>query len=325
MRAQPLHLLLLFAFGCGWGMSMPLAKIAVSTGHEPYGLIFWQLVVVVAVLTPVALIAGKPVKLRLRHLWFCSLIACTGAVLPDLFYYLGATHLPGGVLSILMASAPLFSLPIALALGNDRFSLLRLGGLMLGMVGVALMILPEEGLPAAVPVGFVLLTLLAPALYATEGNIVARWGTHGLDPFRTIVGASFIGMIITFPIAVLSGQWINPLESFGAPELALAASAAIHGLVYAGYVWLVGRAGSVFSAQVGYIATGFGVLWSILLLGESYSGWVWAALLTILAGVFLVQPRAPKDSTPEPALAPMPGAGDITGAGAATAEEEAPR
>jgi drug/metabolite transporter (DMT)-like permease len=37
--------------------------------------------------------------------------------------------------------------------------------------------------------------------------------------------------------------------------------------------------------------TGFGVLWSILFLGERYSGWLWAALALMLLGLFFVQPR----------------------------------
>jgi len=40
-------------------------------------------------------------------------------------------------------------------------------------------------------------------------------------------------------------------------------------LIYAAYVWLVGRAGSVFGGQVAYIVTGCGVLWAMALLGES--------------------------------------------------------
>ena len=52
-----------------------------------------------------------------------------------------------------------------------------------------------------------------------------------------------------------------------------------------------GRAGAVFAAQGAYIVTGFGVLWSMLLLGEVYSIWIWAAMALIFAGLFLVQPR----------------------------------
>ncbi|QIE44800.1 hypothetical protein G5B38_04250 [Pseudohalocynthiibacter aestuariivivens] len=50
MRETPFLYAVLFVMGIGWGLTVPLAKIAVSTGHQPMGLIFWQLVVVVVFL-----------------------------------------------------------------------------------------------------------------------------------------------------------------------------------------------------------------------------------------------------------------------------------
>jgi drug/metabolite transporter (DMT)-like permease len=47
----------------------------------------------------------------------------------------------------------------------------------------------------------------------------------------------------------------------------------------------------VFAAQSGYLITGAGVVWAMLLLGERFSPWVWAALVVLLAGVLLVSPR----------------------------------
>ena len=75
------------------------------------------------------------------------------------------------------------------------------------------------------------------------------------------------------------------------------ASAVIHGLVYTGYVWIIGRAGAVFAAQVSYLVMGFGVVWAMLFLGERYSLWVWAAFAVMLIGLALVQPRARESVT----------------------------
>jgi len=47
----------------------------------------------------------------------------------------------------------------------------------------------------------------------------------------------------------------------------------------------------VFSSQVAYLVTGWGVLWSMLLLGEWYSIWVWMAFALMLVGITLVRPR----------------------------------
>ena len=71
----------------------------------------------------------------------------------------------------------------------------------------------------------------------------------------------------------------------------MAASVA-HVLVYAGYVWLVGQAGPVFTAQVSYLVTLSGLFWSKLILSESYSPLIWLSLALMVLGMYLVQPRA---------------------------------
>lgn len=294
--------LVLLVLGIGWGLTLPLANIAVSTGHEPYGLIFWQFVVVVAMLGPFALTrrARPRVALGRRHYMLFVALAMTGAILPDVFFYIGAAELPAGVLSITAATAPMFALIVALAMGNDQFSWARLSGVGLGLGGVVLMIGPKASLPDAGMAFFVLLTLLAPALYATEANIVAKFGTFGLDPMQTIVGASLVGMVFALPLALLTDQWVDPFARFGAAEMALIGAAALHAVSYAMYVWLVGRAGSVFASQSAYIVTATGVISSIILLRESYSLFIWLALAVMLLGVFLVQPRARKGLVPVP-------------------------
>ena len=298
MRTRAGPYLILLVLGMGWGLSVPLSKIAVSTGYQPFGLIFWQLVIVVAVLGGFSAMRRKPLVFGRRYWRLFIMVALCGAVLPDIFFYLSAARLPGGVMAIVISSVPMFSLPIALMLGTETFAWRRVLGLGLGLLGILLLVVLEASLPERAMVAFVPLALLAPVLYATEGNLVAKWGTQGLDSVQTLVSASLLGAIITLPLALATGQWINPLVRFGVPEAALVASAILHGCVYAGYVWLVGRAGSVFAAQTAYLVTGFGVIWSLVLLNESYSPYIWAALAVMLAGVFLVQPRIGKVLAP---------------------------
>ncbi|RKF16869.1 DMT family transporter [Roseovarius spongiae] len=292
----------LFVMGVGWGATIPLAKVAVSTGHQPMGLIFWQLVVVVLFLAVVSALRGKRPVFARQYLRLFVMVALCGAVLPDIFFYLAAMNLPGGVMSIVVSTVAMFSLPIAIALGNERFEAHRLLGVFVGLLGIVLLVGPEASFTGGFSAWFVLLALCAPILYATEGNLVWKWGTQGLDPMQVILGASLVGMVISLPIAVASGQWIDPMQGFGVAEAALVAGAVIHAAVYACYVWLVGRAGSVFTAQSSYLVTGCGVLWSMLLLGESYSVWVWVALGVMLLGMFLVQPRHARVLAPAPVM-----------------------
>ncbi|MFU8881848.1 MAG: DMT family transporter [Rhodobacterales bacterium] len=289
---------LLVLLGAGWGLTQPLTKLAVSTGHGHFGLIFWQLVIGAVLMAVIAMATGRRLPLTRRALRVYAVIAVIGTVLPNTASYQAAVHLPSGVLSILLSLIPMMAFPIALGLGLERFSLRRLAGLALGLVGVGLLVLPQASLPDPAMVIWVPVAILASLCYAFEGNYVSRWGTAGLDPVQVLLGASAIGAVITLPLVLGAGQWISPWRTYGVAEWALVASSSVHVLVYTAFVWLVGRAGSVFAVQVSYLVTGFGVIWAMLLLGERYAPMIWAAMALMLAGMALVQPR------PKAVLAP---------------------
>jgi drug/metabolite transporter (DMT)-like permease len=168
-----------------------------------------------------------------------------------------------------------------------------LGGLVLGFIGVLMIVLPSASFPQAGATFWVLIALIGGACYALEGNYVAKWGLAGMDPIQVLFGASLVGMILSLPLALFSGQWINPLPPYGAPDYAHIAGSLIHVIVYTCYVWLVGRTGPVFAVQVSYLVTIFGVFWARLILSETYAPQIWLALLVMLGGMYLVQPRRP--------------------------------
>lgn len=285
------HFGALLVLGAGWGLTQPLTKIAVSTGYQPLGLIFWQFVIGVLFLGAIRVVLRKPLALPLNLMWFFVLIAGLGTLIPNSFSYRAAVHLPGGVMAIVISMVPIFAFPIAMMLGTDRFNWLRLVGLAIGLLGVAFLVGPDS-LPDAAMIVWVPVALIAPLCYGFEGNIVARWGTHGLGPGHVLFGASVVGVVVSLPLALATGQFIDPRTAWGTPEIAIVLSGMIHVLAYTGYVWIVSSAGAVFAAQVAYIVTGTGIFWSMILLGESYSLWVWFAMALVLAGMFLVQPRS---------------------------------
>lgn len=300
-RRTAVLLLALTLMGAGWGMTQPLSKIAVSEGYRHFGLVFWQLAIGAVVLGALRSVRRDgsggfgfrwPVpRMDVQAIRVYLIIALIGTVLPNSASYEAIRHLPSGLVSILLSLVPMFALPIALALGNERFEPARLAGLLLGLFGVVLIVAPEASLPERAMAAFIPLALIAPFFYGLEGNVVARWGTSGLAPIDVLYGASLLGACIALPLAVGSGQFIDPRPPWGLPDAAVVCSALIHVAVYTGYVWMVGAAGPVFAVQVSYLVTGFGVVWAMLILGESYSGWIWGAMALILTGAFLVQPR----------------------------------
>ena len=276
--------------GIGWGSTHPLGKIATETGHGPFGLIFWQQVVMVAVLGAIALVRRKGMKLTGAALRFYVVVAVLGTLIPNGTFYASVAHLPSGVMSIIIAMIPMLAFPMALALGMDRFSALRLAGLALGLLGVAMLAAPGVALPDAAMVAWLPVALVGPLFYAIEATYVAHRGTLGMDALQAMLGASLAGLILCLPVMLVLGQGYSPMP-LGRDDAALALSSALHALLYASYVWLAATAGSVFAAQSSYLVTGAGMVWAMVLLGERPSATVWLALAVMLVGVALVQPR----------------------------------
>lgn len=289
----------LAAIGVAWGMTIPLTKIAVSTGYQPFGLIFWQLVFSAVALGGISVARRARPPLHRRALVYFLVIGLIGTILPNGFSFLAIAQLPAGVIAIIIASVPMFVLVIANGFRIEHFSLVRSAGVVLGAAAVAILVLPETSLPEPGKRIFILVALAAPFCYAVEANYVAVRTPPGIDPVMTLLGASVIGIVIAGPMAAATGTWINLFMPWRAPEWALLFSSLCHVVAYTGYIWLLGRAGPVFSSQVAYVVTLAGVFLSALVLKESYSGWVWMALALMIGGLALVQPRT--DGRPGPA------------------------
>lgn len=290
MSARWFFPMILVWLGIGWGATQPLGKIATESGAGPLGLTFWQAVVCTLVLGAITLVRGRGLVLTRPALIFYGVVAVLGTVLPGLTFYISAERLPSGIMSIIISTIPLMAFPMALALGMERFDRLRLLGLLMGLGAVALIALPKTSLPDPAMIAFLPLALCGPLLYASEASFVARYGTAGMDAVQAMFGVSVVAVLVTFPLMLVTGQGYVPWP-MGRAELALAGSSALHGLLYATYVWLAARAGSVFAAQSSYLVTGAGIIWAMLLLGERPSATVWLAVVVMLAGVALVQPR----------------------------------
>jgi uncharacterized membrane protein len=184
----------LVVLGVSWGSTQALGKIATSTGHEPFGLIFWQSLIAVFVLSALCIFRRKPLVLNRRTVPFYVILATIGTVVPNVTFYMAVRELPAGIMSILISAVPMLAFPMALAMRQDRFSLVRFGGLMLGLLGVILILGPDTG--GAVTPFWVMIALIGPLCYALEATYVAWAGTPGIDPMQAILGASVASLLM---------------------------------------------------------------------------------------------------------------------------------
>ena len=291
-RLWPAYLALL-AIGAAWGLTTPLVKIATVAGHPALSIALWQTAMTVIVLGAVQAVRGRlhRTPLDAASIRLYVVFGLFGLSLPQWASYTGTTHLPAGVMSIVISLVPIFALPLALALGSERFSAKRLTGVTLGAAAIVMLVAPGASLPQPGLWVWVLVGALAPLFYAFEGAYVAASRAPGAGPFQLLWAASVVALVMLVALNAAFGEFRSPLDSFGTGEAAIIASGLLTMAAYAGYIALLQRWGAVFGAQVAYTVTGCGVIWAMLILGERYPPMVWAALAALFAGLFLVQPQ----------------------------------
>lgn len=280
----------LLAIGLSWGASQYLSKLIVSAGHHPLGISVASAGLGAVVITLFALMRGVRLPLSHRHLVFYAVCGLTGTALPNFTSYTAMRELPLGVVSIIIAAVPMMTFLAALALRLDRAEPGRVMGVLLGTAAVLILVLPEASLPRPgdwIWVGVSLVTGLA---YTAENVYIARARPDDCTALTALVGLSWMALLMILPLTWATGTWMS-MGGFGTAEMALVAMTLAHLMAYGGFVWLISQAGPVFAAQVGYIVTLTGVGFGIVLLGETHSLWVWAALLLMMGGLALVQPR----------------------------------
>ena len=281
----------LLLLGSVWGSTIVVTKHVVSTGYQPLGLIFWQLALGALLLSIISVFQKTQLPMTWAHIRFYTIVALVGTIVPNTFTYIAAAHLPAGLLAIGIATVPMFALIVALLIRSERFNRIRMLGILLGAVAIALILGPKADFSSQGVGLFMLLALIAPLFYGVEGHYLAHKTPTNIDALTTLRGASIIGLVICTPITLATGSWVDLSQTWTSVEWAILANSLLHVVAYTGYIGLVGRTGAVFASQVAYIVTLSGVFLGMIALGERHTPLIWLALSFMLIGLVLVQPK----------------------------------
>jgi len=120
---------------------------------------------------------------------------------------IGLHDVPGGTGSVLVAMAPLMTLGLAVAQGQERFNVQALLGALVAVAGVAIVFIDQ--LETAVPLGSLVLVLIG-AGCISEAGIIAR-GMPRNDPFWINAIGMLVAFAILLPASLVAGDaWILP-------------------------------------------------------------------------------------------------------------------
>ena len=303
--AQPGHarwlpLLLLILLGCLWGLSFSLSKLAATNGIHPFAYVWWQATGAGLFLTVLCWRRGIGFTLDRPYLGFFLVTGSVGLVLPNINMVTTARHVPAGILSTVVTTVPLLTYGLAVVLGMERLQGRKFLGLILGFVGICFIVLPDSSLPAPEQVGWVLLALLTPACYATSTICSARLRPEGTHSLLAAWGMLASASVLSTPLVLSTGHFYPLFAEPGIADWAMLGQIAISCVAYILFFEIIRRAGPVFVSQVGYVVNLFGLGWGYLIFAEQHSAWVWAAVLTVLLGVMLVNSQAPVATPDKP-------------------------
>ena len=280
----------LLLIGIGWGSTQVFSKIIVNAGHHPVGISITGTAIGAVVLIVLLLARGQKLPLSRTHLIFYAICGLTGTALPHVLGYTAMQELPVGVVTIVIAVVPITTYLAAMLLRMEPLHPLRMLGLICGTIAVMLLVVPDASLPRPDQAIWIALPVLASLCYTIENIYISRAQPGDIDPMQTMCGLFCAGTILLIPATLWSGE-VMALGHFDLAEISLILMTLLHVGAYGGFVWLIGRAGPVFAAQVAYVVTLTGVLLGMLIFGEQNSAWVWLSMMLMMAGLALVQPR----------------------------------
>ena len=186
-------------------------RVATEGGIPYLGVVFWQCFGSAAILGVALLIRRRRVPLSRRHLVFYAVSGFLGAVFPFIGVALAASRVPLGVLSLGLALEPAITYLIALPLLLERFRTIRFAGILLGIAGLMLILVPEAALPSRAMVPWVLVAMALPFGQALWNNYAGiAWppevGSHVLA-FGLVTAAAF--MLLVPAIATGAIWWFD--------------------------------------------------------------------------------------------------------------------
>ena len=274
--------ILLLTLGAIWGASYMFIEIGLRD-LSPAMIVFVRVALAALVLIPVAAAQGALSGIRPYAIWLVAIAAIQVAG-PFLLIGAGQEEISSSLAGILVASAPLFTALLAIWVDHEERSHgLRLGGILIGIGGVALLLGVDLGGEGAALVGglFIVLASLGYAI----GGFMVKHRLAGIPPVAMSGLVMAAAAVLMIPLAVATA----PDEAPGlGPSAAIAALGVVGtGIAFVIFYGLIGSVGPARAFLVTYIAPGFAVVYGATLLDEEITAVTIGGLALILAGSWL--------------------------------------
>jgi drug/metabolite transporter (DMT)-like permease len=266
-----------------WGASFMFIKVAVRE-LDPATLIAGRIALAaltLAAVVPASLGTRRTWNELRRYAWPLVVVALLNTAIPFWLLSWGETRVDSGLASIIQAAVPIFMAVFALGFfPSERITGLRLGGVLLGFVGVALLVGAEPG-------GQILgaLAVVGMAVFYAIGGLLAGRFLSETPPLVVAFGTTAIAALVTAgpgivqaPHSVPGWKVIGSVVVLGVVGTAIA---------YLLFFALISGAGAARAGLVTYLVPPVALVYGSVFLGESIGAVALVGLALILGGVAL--------------------------------------
>jgi drug/metabolite transporter (DMT)-like permease len=288
----------LLGLGLMWGTSYVFIKLGVET-LGTFTLIAARLGIGLALLVTVVFLAKEPLPRELRTYGHLIVMAVINIVLPFALITTAERSVDSNLAAIINGTVPLFVILFAaLFLHDEPMTVNRLGGLVVGYVGVIVLVSRTLLNPSQDSSIGGELALVGSAVAYGAGAVYARRNVRGLRPMIPALFQVGFAFVIVAAIALLT----EPVATGGlacadGKPCGWTGSAIISvvwlGLLGSGFAYLanfrlLSRIGATRTSLVAYLLPVVGIVSGALMFGEQVDLRLVAGTILVLAGVALV-------------------------------------
>lgn len=280
-----------------WGLAWPVGRLLASS-LPPVSIAVLRYAIVIPILFVILRLKGT--RLTIRRQWIANLVAMglLSTTLYQAFFLFGVKYAAASDDSLVIGVGPVLIAVLASFVLNEPLTKTKVLGLLSGLAGIGVVSLlsPNTNVPnRLLGVTLVFGGATAYALYTVLlRRFVASNRANNPDTapssLSILAWISLFGWIFLIPFSLLEAPWNyswSALSWLGILYLALLSTV----VGYFFYVEGVSKIGASRAAIFSNLVPVFGVISSILLLGENASPWHGVSFLLILVGVVLVNRR----------------------------------
>ncbi len=299
LRMGPLEWLMLIILSILWGGSFFFNKLTVAE-WPPFAVVQVRVGLAALALLLVVRIAGQSMAVG-RELWIAFFgMGILNNLIPFSLFLWGQQQIASGLASILNATTPIFAVLVMHCFGNEKATGLKLGGVLAGLIGVAILAAPDAISGLGSNLAAQLACVLAAVSYAFSGLIGRRF--RGVSPLVAATGQLTASTLMMLPIVfVMHPPWTLPVPSQTA-FLALVGLALIStALAYLLFFRIMRTAGPSNVMLVTFLIPVSAILLGSGLLGEALLPRHFAGMAAIFVGLALIDGRIMRSARTNPA------------------------